>query len=302
MSAIQQIPHITINNILVYILPPSQLSQPLPTHLISTSLIQRHHFLNITPDNPVEYLCWPSPGRDRVIQLLESLATQKDDEERVYHVRYTSDVEYTYAHVRLDDELRLVFQWDRVEMWKYHDANLMPFPPGNHESPEDALADAAADALAGGSIDDELSRISSIEKSFKNTEVNESDDDAYWNGYGIQGESDRPHDQDAQLKKTVAADNGEDAYWAQYATVHGKYYFPFTYHRIIDPSYQGLETQLYPPRYQMIAGKCSILSISNPLRRRHQTTIKTNNLFQSRSLVPRSTTDIPHLSPRLPPP
>jgi hypothetical protein len=220
MSSIQQIPHITINNILAYILPPSQLSQPLPNHLISTSLIQRHHFLNITPENPIEYLCWPSPSRERIIQLLETLATQKDDEEKVYHVKYTSDVEHAYAHVRLDDELRLVFQWDRVDMWKYHDTNIMPFPPGSHESLHDAMTDAAADASSGGSAGDELCRASSLENSFKDNEVNENDDDAYWNAYGVQADDDRSHEQDGQSKK-AAADSGEDAYWAQYATVHG---------------------------------------------------------------------------------
>lgn len=221
MSVIQQVPNITINNILVYILPPSQLSQPLPTHLISTSLIQRHHFLGITPENPTEYLCWPSPSRERVIQLLEALATQKDDEEKVYHVRYTSDVEYTYAHVRLDDELRLVFQWDRVDMWKYHDTNLMPFPPGSHESLQDALTDAAASSGGGGGGGDELCRTSSLESSIRNKEISENDDDTYWNAYGAQGDDGMSHEQDGQSKKTAPADSGEDAYWAQYATVHG---------------------------------------------------------------------------------
>lgn len=218
----ENISPLTINILLQYILPPSQFSQPLPKHLTSISLLKRHHYLHISPDDPLEYLCWPSPSRERTIELLETLSTHRTDEgQEAYNVRYTSDIEYTYAHVQLDsleDGLRIVFQWDGEDGWKYHDTNIMPFPPGSHESLQDVIADAVVKLSEGNDLSVPSS---STESAFGGVDADENDDDAYWNAYGT-GEDVDLLQQDAQAKRDAAADNGgEDAYWAQYASVQG---------------------------------------------------------------------------------
>ena len=203
---------LSINIVLQYILPPSQLSQPLPTHLTSSSLLKRHHFLQINPNDSIEYLCWPSPNRERTIDLLENISIPRDDEGKDdYDVRYTSDVEYTYAHVRLEEHLRIIFQWDAEDGWKYHDTNLMPFPPGTQESLQEVLADAVAKASW---VENPFPKLS-----LGSDEVGKHDeDDEYWNAYGAQGDDNIHHEQESLL---LTAGSSEDAYWAQYASVQG---------------------------------------------------------------------------------
>lgn len=198
----------TINIILQYILPPSQLSQPLPTHLTSASLIKRHHFLQISPNDPLQYLCWPSPNRERSIELLENMSTwHNGNGKEEYDARYTSDVEFTFAHVCLEENLRIIFQWDAEDGWKYHDTNLMPFPSGSRESLQEVMAEAVAKA---SQVQNPSRRLSDG--------ASENDDDEYWNAYGAQGDDEIHREQEAQPS---AAEGGEDAYWAQYASIQG---------------------------------------------------------------------------------
>ncbi|THH15983.1 hypothetical protein EW146_g4589 [Bondarzewia mesenterica] len=210
------LPH-SVNLILQYIAPPSQLN-PIPPHLLSRSLLQRHHFLNITPDDPATYLCWASSKRDKTIELLELLPNHLDDHSSSeFQVQYASDVEHTYAHVHVSpssdvEALRLVFQWDPSDSnWKYHDANLMPFPPTSHVSLDEALAPQ-------GSPDARSHHNPNLEEGMHS----ESDDDDYWNSYGghdDQGEPE-PHERRAAYSKS-GSEAGEEAYWAQYASVQG---------------------------------------------------------------------------------
>jgi len=266
---------LSINIILQYILPPSQLSQLLPTHLISTSLLKRHHFLQIGPNDPSEYLCWPSSNRERVIELLENLSTRRDGEGNTeYDVRYTSDVEYTYAHVRLEEYLRIMFQWDAEDGWKYHDANIMPFPPGSRESLQEVLADAVA-------------KSSQVEKllpklSVRTSEVGEKDDDEYWNAYGAQEDDDDSCEHESQ---PLTADSGEDAYWAQYSSIQGPQPF-YTYHNVcLTFIYRQVRETLPSPRlHQTINDNYTtplISAINYPPPLRRQTTTRINTLFLS---------------------
>ncbi|KII94338.1 hypothetical protein PLICRDRAFT_424501 [Plicaturopsis crispa FD-325 SS-3] len=209
MAPTPLLPYAT-NFILQYISPPSQLTQPLPPHLISKSLLQRHHFLQISPEDPSEYLCWPSPDRREVVDRLESYVMPVDDEAyATLSVRYLSDDEHSYAHVRLTDGLRIVFQWDELDGWKYHDAGLMPFPPGSHSS----LGDATSLSL-GGSGAGELRQ---------GIDTPAVDDDAYWGAYGAgEGEdNDDDRSQDALAGQNKDTPTTEDDYWAQYGGVHG---------------------------------------------------------------------------------
>ena len=181
-----------------YIVPPSQLSL-LPPHLISSSLLQRHHFLNISPDNPDSYLAWPSDDRHLAIRLLEHF--QKPIDDRLYSsfpIRYTSDPESAYAHVSILPELtpglRLIFQWNNPDGWKYHNIALMPFPSHSSESLQDLL----------------------LLQSDTTTLVNQLD--TYWDAY--------THPDDSQSSSAIVvtrSDPAEDSYWSQYAAMQGDY-------------------------------------------------------------------------------
>jgi len=194
------LPH-SVNLILHYISPPSQLSIPLPPHLISKDLLHRHHFLQ--PDTPDAYLCWPSPHQYHTIAFLENLHID-DDQCTTYPVRYVSD-DQTYAHVAVTSGLRLIFQWDNLEGWKYHDAKLMPFPPGCYTSLQDAVNQPLVKPVA------EYSSPISGGRDL-------ADEDTYWDAYG-QEEADE--ETSITSRGNHAQDSTEDDYWAQYAAVQG---------------------------------------------------------------------------------
>lgn len=197
----------TIHLVLQYISPPSELTQPLPPHLLSRSLLQRHHFLQISPNNPLEYLCWPAAQSARVIELL-NIFSSPGDQPGQYYVRYTSDPEHTYAHVQVvthEQGVRLLFEWDDEDGWKYHDSQLMPFPYTSRSAlhPPTTAAEYARErypSVARGHLDDE---------------------DRYWNAYNAPFyESNFALAPRSTLRES-SADGTEDAYWAQYSSVQG---------------------------------------------------------------------------------
>ncbi|KAI0043197.1 hypothetical protein FA95DRAFT_1563546 [Auriscalpium vulgare] len=211
----------SINLVLQYISPPSQLDAPVPPHLLSRPLLQRHLFLDISPEDSPSYLTWASPHRDRAIQLLESLPKPIDDHtSSCFPVRYTSDGEETYAHVHIDvttdygDSLRLVFLWDGESTWAYHDAGLMPFPTNARPSLTEAIATSGVEDLAihvpvNGHQSDSAPDHS-----------DSGDDDDYWNSYAYEDGEDAPTHLTRRASKDPS-ETGEDAYWAQYASVQG---------------------------------------------------------------------------------
>lgn len=197
----------TIHLVLQYISPPSELTQPLPPHLLSKSLLQRHHFLQISPDNPIEYLCWPASQNARVIELL-NIFSSPGDQPGQYYVRYTSDVEHTYAHVQVvshEQGVRLLFEWDDEDGWKYHDSQLMPFPSTSRSAvhPPTTPAEQARErypSVARGFLDDE---------------------DRYWNAYNAPLYESLSALAPRNTFREVSADRTEDAYWARYSSVQG---------------------------------------------------------------------------------
>ncbi|KAN0128386.1 hypothetical protein V8E53_013775 [Lactarius tabidus] len=213
---IAPIPHYTVSLILQYICPPSQLITPIPSDLLSLSLLQRHRFLGITPADTSSYLTWPSPGRDHAIQHLESLPMPLDELAPDFLVGYAADPEHAYAHVHVkstgDDGLRLVFEWDGQESWKYHDSNVMPFPPGTHNSLSDAVASAATITVPVPEVKGPQTENSG------NGDDDTDDDDNYWNSYGAENTGSV---QPSPSMGRDEADASEDAYWAQYASVQG---------------------------------------------------------------------------------
>ncbi|KAG2044817.1 hypothetical protein BDR03DRAFT_937296 [Suillus americanus] len=200
----------TVHLVLQYISPPSELTQPLPPHLLSRSLLQRHHFLQISPDNPIEYLCWPAPRSARVIELL-NIFSSPGDQPGQYYVRYTSDPEHTYAHVQVvthEQGVRLLFEWDDEDGWKYHDSQLMPFPSTSRSALHPPITPA----------EQARERYPSVTRGFLD------DEDRYWNAYNA------PLYESISAFSALAppntlregsADKAEDAYWARYSSVQG---------------------------------------------------------------------------------
>ena len=215
---IAPIPLYTINLILQYICPPSQLISPIPSDLLSLSLLQRHRFLDIPPTDTSSYLTWPSSGRDHAIQHLESLPMPLDELAPDFLVGYAADPEHAYAHVHVkstgDDGLRLVFEWDGQESWKYHDSNVMPFPPGTHDSLSDAVASAATITIPVPESKGPQTESRGNGDGADDTD----DDDNYWNSYGAENAGSV---QPSPSMGRDGIDASEDAYWAQYASVQG---------------------------------------------------------------------------------
>lgn len=152
------------------------------------------------------------------MEFLESLPRPVDDDApRNFPVHYTADDEYTYAHADLSSDgvegPRLVFQWDEHDGWKFHDANIMPFPPNSQASLR-AVIDSK-DSILRSSGPKQTQDVNSY--GF-DSEPSESDDDDYWNAYGSHDMHDSSHDRSSLISDTVGT---EDAYWARYSSVHG---------------------------------------------------------------------------------
>ncbi|KAI0639377.1 hypothetical protein C8Q77DRAFT_1044898 [Trametes polyzona] len=217
------LPPNVVHVLLQYIAPPSQLTQPLPPHLLSRPLLQRHHFLHLSPEQPDEYLCWPSsPERKaRVIDLLEARPRPLDDDQPLaYPVQYSFDGEDFYAHVDLSDGsdgARVILQWDDSGEWKYHNTDLMPFPPGSRSALEDVLVPPAPPHPVSLST---LPTAPSTRSYDLDIPQDDSDDDDYWNAYGATDIGDSTYGSSAPVSAKDAT-SSEDAYWAQYASVHG---------------------------------------------------------------------------------
>ncbi|KAJ8495850.1 hypothetical protein ONZ51_g1441 [Trametes cubensis] len=220
----QPVPLNVLHVLLQYISPPSQLTQPLPPHLLSKSLLQRHHFLQLSPEQPEEYLCWPSsPARNtQIIDLLESRPRPLDDDQpSAYPIQYSFDGENFYAHVDLSgyggEGPRVILQWDDSGEWKYHNTDLMPFPPGSRSVLEDVLVPPAPPHPAA------LPTFSPAPYSRgygDDVPQDDSDDDDYWNAYGSTDIGDSLYGGSAPVSAKDSA-SSEDAYWAQYASVQG---------------------------------------------------------------------------------
>ena len=185
----------TVRLILVYI---SQ-SLPLPPHLLSKPLLQRHYFLHITPDDYLAYLAWPGSSPQFLADVLNGLSSPPDDQHAGHTIVYSSDQETTLAHVSIapadaayNSLFRLVLMWDNGEaMWKYHNLAPMPFPQGSVPSVDQAMS----------------------QPSFDQPEI---DADSYW---GTPDHSDEVCDHDPEPQS-----DSEDDYWARYSIVQGQYY------------------------------------------------------------------------------
>lgn len=214
MAATPIPPHV-VHTVFQYILPPSL---PMPLHLLSRPLIERHHFLSISATDPASYLCWPSSYTDQVTEALEGGLQDPLMSEPEHDVRYSApDHETLLAHVRphAESRLQIVFAWDtRTETWGYHDARMLPFPELSLSSLDIALADrrkALPTVESFCKVENQLlhgSRSSSPAS------------DNFWAGYNSRSSPTTP----AIPVNVVADDDGkaEAAYWASYSTVYGE--------------------------------------------------------------------------------
>ena len=190
----------TVHVVLCHLCP---LSGPLPPHIISTPLRQRHHFLALSPDSPADYLAWPSPNQSHAVNLLQSLPLPSHD--LLFPVQYSADPENISAYVRITADIRLVFLWNIFEeSWQYHNAALMPFPANSYASLTDAMALSSPDDF--------------LPEQHSTNNVADDDDLSYWDAYG-----------QAEVSHHISRTNldsepsSEDAYWAQYTTVQGSH-------------------------------------------------------------------------------
>lgn len=205
-----------VAQVLYYICPPSAL-QPLPTHLLSVPLLQRHHFLAISTQDPVAYLTWPGDSNsESVLALLEDICPENWPPDGLnVHIRYAADPDAVYAHVRFNSipafhsdtqsSVRLIFLWDQSSnSWKYHNCALSDFPKHTYSDLSHAMA------LFPDNFLPEHTQSLSIDNP-------DDDDDVYWNAY----EAGEQSLQSIPVKPVPGADT-EDAYWAQYASVRGQ--------------------------------------------------------------------------------
>ncbi|KAF8591855.1 hypothetical protein K439DRAFT_608735 [Ramaria rubella] len=206
------IPQHLVHTVLQYILPPSL---PLPAHLLSKRLLERHHFLSISPTDPTSYLCWPSSDAAQVIEALECGSQGELPE---HEVRYTApDGETVLAHVRPDAQspVLIVFVWDvATESWRYHDARLLPFPVVSSPS-LDITLENGPDVTLGL----EWPSASSDQPRYELRSSSPGSDN-YWEGYESSGSS----PETSAMPPSVfieEEDKAEAAYWASYSVVHG---------------------------------------------------------------------------------
>lgn len=198
------------------ICPPSQLA-PIPPHLLSPPLLQRHYFLALSTHSPLDYLAWPPDHSDLLLPLLESINPDDLSDLLSAHnplIRYSADAEDLYAHfllspaqhpdVRSDQYLRIIFLWDpKSNSWKYHSIAASPFPKDSH-------SDLARVMALFQSPDDFLP-----DHSYAFTNDGEHNDNAYWDAY------DAADTVSSHPVKPSVTDDSEDAYWAQYSSIQG---------------------------------------------------------------------------------
>ncbi|KAG9125823.1 hypothetical protein FRC07_006051 [Ceratobasidium sp. 392] len=213
----------TLSLALQYLLPPSEF----PEHLLARSLLQRHHFLSISPSDPASYLCWPHPGEDseQTIAALDRLAT-RDHEQLVQ----TADIKYQAAsssddpartRVWLGNSVQLVFVWEEDQDgagWRYFDADHRPLPAGCTPTLTPTLQITPAPEQEQEEPSPGASYSSSaLTSAYSSVSTPASDD--YWAGYDSGSAPPSPRIPTRSLGPSAAEE--EDAYWASYGAVHG---------------------------------------------------------------------------------
>ncbi|KDQ12904.1 hypothetical protein BOTBODRAFT_176046 [Botryobasidium botryosum FD-172 SS1] len=200
MSTPFPLPFHLVSLVLQYLVPPVP---PIPPHLLSKALDQRHLFLSVDLTDPASYFCWPRPNSthtpEQILQSLESLSAS-EPESFVNEIKYDTDGEFIHARAQVGTLALVVFVWEE-DGWKYHDLQTLPFP-----------SQARASL---GEVMEELTLREHAE-----SHVEEADPaDNYWDGYGSSSSSPRAVPTVAISPSPSAFE--EDSYWAAYSSVQG---------------------------------------------------------------------------------
>ncbi|KAF8626504.1 hypothetical protein AX15_004810 [Amanita polypyramis BW_CC] len=237
----------TVRIVLVYI---SQ-ALPLPPHLLSKPLLQRHYYLNVGPDDYIPYLAWPGPPLERLAEALNGFSFPSDDQCATYPAVYTSHPDAVLAHVRVApagltsaSNIRLDFLWDSEgATWKYHNLSLMPFPQDSVSSVDRLTYPARSDMDAAsywGPSDQSDNEVCDCDKAFQS-----GSDDGYWARYSTVQDSTPSSPPRNQGVRRQAALHGESE-------------------RIM-VSYPMTRTELYnplePPSPEQLAHRLTALSV-----------------------------------------
>jgi hypothetical protein len=216
----------TIASTLQFLIPPSV--HGIPPSIASRPLLQRHHFLQITPEEPGSYFFLnpehPSQDTSKVLSTLNELADQ-NMEDLARSVLYSTDGEDVLSHVitAAPGAIQFVFIWEKPDDdsektgWKYLD--VKPFSPssGLYRSLEEA--------------EEARLRVESTKSSLaRSASGNSIADDSYWSAYdnvapsASKGPTHFPNgvaslvrDQSATgLSQRSASPRREEAYWDRY--------------------------------------------------------------------------------------
>ncbi|KAH8120368.1 hypothetical protein DFH11DRAFT_1539519 [Phellopilus nigrolimitatus] len=249
MSDPSALPPHAVTLLLSYLSP---LDQPLPPHLLSAPLRQRHHFLGLgadldTPQDAAAYLSWPAPSGVQtdalsIADLLGALPSAENFDPLVaYPIKYSYDGEAVYAHAQVPvhdfgDRNSEGTRRDRDERGRLEISRCQAnaFPRGHSRLAQAALDPTASSSSHTATVSENAPHTHSVHfassvlksNSYQAESGPDSDDDAYWNLYG-RSSSDDDEDESFNPRHAASASGGtddekaEDAYWAQYASVHG---------------------------------------------------------------------------------
>lgn len=221
--------------VLQYLLPPTP---PIPSHLLSNSLLQRHYFLDINPsDDPDLYFLFPAPGKksSEVIRELEQMAASGNTpanakEPSVEYVAQEGSA--VKARVPLGEKLLVIFSLDarnpnaqvppasepteevRHE-WRYHDViwrsdNL----PAGHPDVQAAVASAQESSKAAERAKEEADQ--NVEEEDDSPEAQQKRAEEFWSGWSSPSSLENSP---AVERKPLSSEDAEASYFARYGEV-----------------------------------------------------------------------------------
>lgn len=221
--------------ILQYLLPPTP---PIPSHLLSNSLLQRHYFLDINPsDDPDLYFLFPAPGKksSEVVRELERMASGGNAPPNAER----PDVEYVVqegsavrARVRLGENLLVIFSLDARNPnvqgaptteasqdagpeWRYHDViwRSDALLAGHSDI---QTATASAQNLLNATEGADQAGEQNGEEEDDSPEARQKRAEEFWSGWSSPSSLDNSP---AVERKPLSAEDAEASYFARYGEV-----------------------------------------------------------------------------------
>jgi len=198
-----------LQQLALHLFPPT--ATVIPKELLSTPLSQRHHFLNISPEDPVDYLCWPSVDSSSVIENIATIDREHlSFDKLVQEAVYSADSESTLVWVPIhssNSHLQLILLHDPEDPsipWKYHDLQLLSLPQNSYTNLEAAIQSIHPQPLTA-----------------MDTLYPESAE-AFWEGYASSGTaSPVVSDRQTTAEPDFTEEKAERDYWSRYSDVQG---------------------------------------------------------------------------------